>query len=217
MLKFLPVLLITVLMLTGCKNENTEEEALRYHDDGRCKPVTEIVPVIETAFASLPWSLSEEFTSLLKSKINNRIFVEGSQNGYLLTDNDPFSTNIDWIKNRSGNAEFTVFVELVEYENVPIISKNHSKIPDSRKDAVTLNIGARIRIIDVRKSKPVIVLQEMIKDSYYMPNTIDNPDYNVVCFGTEEYKTSPLAIAHAQFIKQIATRVNDYILLAKER
>ena len=217
MFRFLFLFFISSLILTGCTNKDTDEESLRYHDDGRSKPVATITPIIETASASLPWNLSEELTSILKTKISNRIFVEETS-GYLAINNDPFSTNINWVKDKYDRAEFAVFVELVEYDKIPLVSsKNPTKIPESRRDAVTLNMGARVRIIDVRKSTPIIVLQEMIRHSYYMPNGIDNPNYDIVPFGTEEYKTTPLALAHTQFIKQVAVRVNEYILLAKER
>ena len=78
-------------------------------------------------------------------------------------------------------------------------------------------MSMRIRIIDIRNDKPTIVLQEMIKDSYYMANNIDNPNYNITSWGTEEYTTSPLGNAHTQFVKQIIDRINDYIMLSKSR
>ena len=78
-------------------------------------------------------------------------------------------------------------------------------------------MGVRLRILDLRGSEPKIVLQEKIYDSYYIPKTLFPTDYNTVSWGTEEYKNSPLGIAHTRLIKEITTRVSEYILLAKSR
>ena len=57
----------------------------------------------------------------------------------------------------------------------------------------------------------------MIRDSYFVPKTLIPTDYSVQSWGTEGFRKSPMGIAHAQLIQEIASRITDYILLAKSR
>ena len=57
----------------------------------------------------------------------------------------------------------------------------------------------------------------MIKESYFIPKTLIPTDYNTAVWGTDEFRNSPMGIAHAQLAQEIAARVSDYILLAKSR
>jgi len=75
----------------------------------------------------------------------------------------------------------------------------------------------RIRVLDIRKDKPQIVLQEALKDSYFISKNILQPDYNTYGWGTKQFATSPVGLAHNQLAKMIAERVGDYLMLAKTR
>ena len=57
----------------------------------------------------------------------------------------------------------------------------------------------------------------MIKDSYFIPKTLIPCDYNVEVWGSDNYRKTPMGIAHAQLIGEISTRITDYVLLAKSR
>jgi hypothetical protein len=78
-------------------------------------------------------------------------------------------------------------------------------------------MGIRLRVIDLRGNAPKVVLQEMIRDSYFVPKTLIPTDYSVEVWGTDNFRKSPMGIAHAQLVQEVATRITDYILLAKSR
>ena len=219
MLRYIFVFCVGIL-LAGCHGRNQNQQCLRYHDDGRSKPMVTIVPMLDSTCYEVPWSVSDEFTSLIKTNLSRQgnIFIPKGDL-HLSSDSNPFETNINWVKKEFNTTEFVVFLELIEHEDIPIIRtvSDPSKIPESRRAAANLNMAIRLRIVDVRSDKPKIVLQEMLKDTYYMPNNIDRPNYNVTYWGTDDYKTSPLGIAHAQFAKQVIERINDYVMLAKSR
>ena len=111
--------------------------------------------------------------------------------------------------------EFAVFLELVEHEMVSISRDKTASFPQEIPQ--NLKMGVRVRVIDLRGAAPKIVLQEMIRDSYYIPKTLIPTDYNAVVWGSEEYMKSSMGIAHTHIAQEIANRVSDYILLAKSR
>ena len=212
-------ILITALFLASCGNKNNNLQTLRYHDDGRAKPVVTIVPMIDSSSYEISWSISDEFTLLIKDKLLKQgdLFIQNNENIHLSNDDNPFGSNLGWVKKSFHSSEFVVFLELVEHEDVPLIKtvKDPSKISEAKKAAVNLNVAMRLRIMDVRGDSPKIVLQEIIKDHYYIPNYMERTDYNITHWGTEEYKTSPMGIAHAQFSKHVIERINDYVTLTK--
>lgn len=220
MRRYLVALLLS-LSLIGCQKTCQNDQCTRFHDDGRAKPVVTIVPVLDSTSYDVPWSISEEFTAAITNSLNKlkSFYLTDQSNIHLSSEDNPFSSNITWVKNNFHDTEFVIFLELVEHEDVPLIktAKDPMKIPEYRRDAVNLNMALRMRILDIRGETPKIVLQEMIKDSYYIANNMDKPNYSLVPWGTEEYKSSPLALAHSQLVKHLEERINDYVLLAKSR
>jgi hypothetical protein len=211
-MRYLSTFIIS-LILIGCGRSN--DVTTRYHEDGRAKPVIAVAPLLDTTSFDNPWSLSDEFTSMLARNIsqNNQIFVS-SGHEYSVKQN-PFGTNLSWIKQEFHPNEFVVFLELVEHELVPIRKEKREAFP--QEVAKNLKMSIRVRVIDLRDSQPKIVLQEMIRDSYYIPKTLIPTDYNEVSWGSEAYKKSSMGIAHSHISQEIANRISDYILLAKSR
>lgn len=213
------ILFFSAILIAGCSSKSSNEGAMRLHDDGRAKPYVTIVPMLDSTSYDIPWSLSEEFSTTIKSRLSKLggLCIAKDRDIQLTSDENPFDTNISWLKKVFNSDEFIVFLELVEHEDVPVAKtlKDPSKLNEFRRSSSNLNIAVRLRIVDVRTEKPKILLQEIIKDSFYMANSIDKADYNKVSWGTEEYNTSPLGIAHAQFSKQLIERIYDYVMLAK--
>ncbi len=211
----LSILLFSVLAIS-CSHNN--EEISRFHEDGRAKPVIAIASAIDTTSFECPWSLSEEITVSVTSQIaqTGKIFVH-SNIEFPFVEN-PFGTDLSWVKREFQNEEFVVFLELVEHENKPVIKGKREPVNYSPQEVSTnLNMSVRIRVLDIRGSHPKIVLQEMVRDSYYIPKTLIPTDYYTVVWGSDEYRKSPMGVAHAQFVQEIASRVSDYVLLAKSR
>jgi hypothetical protein len=117
------------------------------------------------------------------------------------------------MKREFQGHEFVAFLELVEHEFAKVAPKGVS----DKEASANLNMAARLRVIDLRSNSPKIVLQEMVKSSYFVPKTLIPHDYTVDGYGSDNYMKSPMAAAHDGFMSEIASRISDYILLAKNR
>lgn len=210
-MRFLSLTIFTILAV-GCTR--SPDFISRYHEDGRAKPIASIATMIDTTSFDAPWSLSEELTSQIVSQIgqSGKIFVMAKEDDTFAE--NPFGQDLSWVKNEFLDREFAVFLELVEHEISPV-TKN-KKAP-SNDVSSSLNISVRLRVVDVRGQTPKIVLQEILKDSYFIPKTLIPVDYNTTVWGTPEFAKSPMGIAHAQIVKEVTSRISDYILLAKSR
>ncbi|MFA5250486.1 MAG: CT253 family lipoprotein [Parachlamydiales bacterium] len=219
MLRYLFTLSLA-FFLAGC-NSNKSCTTCRYFDDGSAKPTVVLVPMLDSTSYDAPWSLSEEFSSQIKTALetNDALYFPLDLNLNTNCKENPFGQDLRWMKNSFKGADFVVFMELVEHEDVPLIKtvKDPKAVSEFRRNASNLNMAMRVRIVDVRKAEPAIVLQEMLKDSYYTANTIEKTDYNQITWGSEHYKNTPMGIAHSEFAKMIEERINDYIQLAKTR
>lgn len=208
----LPLVFCSIASISCSRNQET---TTRFHEDGRAKPVLAIASMIDTTSFDASWSLSEEFTTQLVNQVGQKgnIFVV-SKEDEAFTEN-PFGQDLNWVKKEFPDQEFVVFLELVEHETSPA-SKNKTNLPP-QEVSMNLNMAVRLRVIDLRGTSPKIVLQEMIRDSYFIPKTLLPTDYSVAVWGTDEFRKSPMGIAHAHLIQEIADRVSDYVLLAKSR
>lgn len=206
---------LLVLLLAACSKNNNTEMSL-YHEDGRAKPVIAVASMIDTTSFDCPWSLSEELTSMVVKKIEGggKIFVQSNVDSPFAE--NPFGNDLSWVKREFQNQEFVVFLELVEHAAIPVLRGNKKLINPSPPELSTnLEMAVRIRVLDLRSQTPKIVLQEMVRESYYIPKTLLPTDYNQTVWGSDEYQNTPMGIAHRQLIQEIALRVSDYILLAR--
>jgi hypothetical protein len=201
-----------LILASSCSRSNNEETS-RFHEDGRAKPIVTVASMIDTTSFDAPWSLSEEFTTTIAKQIasHGTIYVN-SKDEPDYTEN-PFGSDLSWMKKEFRNQEFAVFLELVEHQNVPVAKAKNGAPNESNN----LNMSVRVRVVDLRGATPKIVLQEMFKDSYFIPKTLMAPNYATTGWGTEEFRKTPMGIAHAHITDTIANRVSDYILLAKSR
>jgi hypothetical protein len=203
------------IFFSGCSSKTQQETSMTiYHEDGRSKPIVAIPPLMDTTSFDCPWSLSDEFTNMIFSKLQESggIFVQKSEE--LPSNENPFSSDLSWVKRDFQGNEFVVFTELVEHESSPTIRSSEVSSQDVSSN---LNMSVRVRVVDLRGHTPKIVLQEMIRDSYFVPRMLFPVDYNKISWGSDEYSLSPMGMAHGQLIREVASRVSDYILLAKSR
>lgn len=205
-------LVLLAATIVSC-NRNNQNEMSRFHEDGRAKPKVAIAPLLDTTTFDTSWSLSEELTASVMNLIaaKKQIYVH-SQEESPFTEN-PFGSDLSWMKREFQNEEFVAFLELVEHEFVPVTNKGGNLQEASNN----LNMAVRVRVVDLRGAVPKIALQETIRDSYFVPNTLIPNDYAVDTWGTENYKKSPMGIAHAMLTQEIANRISEYVLLAKSR
>lgn len=189
----------------------------RYHEDGRSKPAIAIASMIDTTSFDCSWSISEELTSMIVQKIsqNGKIYVHSTPD-FPFVEN-PFGKDLSWIKREFHGEEFVVFLELVEHTNTPVLKGPTPVRITPQEVSTNLNMAVRVRIIDLRMATPKIILQEIVRSSYYIPKTLLPTDYTQTVWGTDAYQKSPMGIAHIQLVDEIATRLNDYLLIAKSQ
>jgi len=211
----MPALMPLIIGMFAVSCNRCCEETTRFHDDGRAKPVVAITSMIDTTSFDAPWSLSEEFTSIIVNQVaaSGEIYVQAHEE--FPSNENPFNADISWMKKEFSSQEFAVFLELVEHDNVPATKGKKNFNP--YEVSTNLEMAVRIRVVDLRGSHPKIVLQEMVRDSYFIPKTILLTDYSNTGWGTSEYRKTPMGIAHSQLAQEIANRISDYILLAKSR
>ena len=209
--------LCMVLLFTGCQKED-KLQCTRFHEDGRAKPVVAVAHVIDSSNFDLDWSLSDEFTKLISNRISyqGKLFISEDCHPDLASDKNPFAQDLSWVKNHFPDTEFVVFSELIQHENIPAAENQGSSFSLYQDASTYLNITFRVRVVDVRENVE-IVLQEMIRDSYYIPKNMIPTDYSLTTWGTDTYATSPLGMAHIQIVKEIVERAQTYILLAKSK
>jgi len=206
------IAMLAMGLLAAACGRGGDEEA-RFHDDGRAKPVVAVAAMIDTTSFECPWSLSEELTSRVVKELATpgTIFVK-AKNDFSYTDN-PFTGDLSWIKGQfAPSQEFAVFLELVKHEEVA-----EKQNVSSQETAHNLNMAVRLRVVDLRSPTPKVVLQEIVRESYYIPKSLFPTDYNQVVWGSDEFRSSPMGIAHSRLADAVASRLNDYILLAKSR
>ncbi len=209
-MRYLSAILLGVAAVSCSRGNN---ETTRFHEDGRAKPTVAVASLLDTTSFDATWSLSEELTEGVMNSIagTGEIYVH-TQEESPFTDN-PFGADLSWMKREFHSEEFVAFLELVEHEFAPVKTKGIAP----QEASTNLNMAVRVRVIDLRPAVPKIVLQEMVRDSYFIPKSLIPTDYSVDCWGTESYRKSPMGIAHGMLIQAIAGRISDYILLAKSR
>jgi hypothetical protein len=189
-----------------------------YYDDGRCKPIVAIVPVIDSTDADYCWDMGEELTDLVYESAmeENNLFVlpldrvESISSRYSREELN--GINLDFAL-RFGNAEFVILMELIEHHYCPYekgkitpIYPLHNRQCDS-----VLCMKVRLRVIDVRYEKPVLVLQEIFKSNHMIPRAEDEIDYTISSWGTPTYKRTPVAIAHQKMASDLLNRSTQMI------
>lgn len=221
MLRQLGLFFVLCMTFWGC-TKSVHEQATRYHDDGRSKPIIALVPVFDRSGAQLSWSLSEEFTDHIRQR-----FLKGS-NFYINTPeqinaeiaslseaNDPFARDFSWISQTFDQEEFVVFTELVEHNIHPKQLRNN--FLDKLSPSCELSMTMRIRVFDMRGESPEVILQELIHQSHLIPKPSDLKEQSPDKWKKMTFSVTPMGLAHFQFSKEVSKRIEDYILLSKSR
>ena len=197
----------------GCKQ--TSSEQTRYFEDGRLKPSVVVVPVINSSGQPWDWDLSEELTESLKEKLlkHGNLYLAAEAKAkqlfsQLSSSHNPFSSHLEWIKKNCPKEDFVVFLELIEHEEVPLLSKQGE---DPARCPSQFNISLRIRVIDLR-STGKIVLQEILHDQHHIPRQFTKFHFHQEHWGEQGFPISPVGLAHAQLIRELSSRIEDYIL-----
>lgn len=198
--------------LTGCGRTNCD--FVRYHDDGRQKPIVAIVPMVDLCDAKVPWDIKKEITQGVIDKLRC------SGQLYVIPDQEMPK---DALKNLSPQAlsqafagnEFVVTMELLSHEEIPYVP--HQVYPIYSKNGDVKNVLAltlRLQVIDLRNNAPHIILQEVVKSNHMILDgeCLEDVNYKELSWGTQGYKKTPVGVAHMRLEKDVANQVEDYVM-----
>jgi hypothetical protein len=212
------VLVSLLLLAASCDQQTKQPEQAMYTQTGKAKPIVALVPLIDTSKAKVSWNLSEELTSSIHYKLMQKdhlYLIDKEKVNHVVKKikdtNNPFDLDVSWVKKVFYDYEFIVFMQLLTHEEVFATTPNSVDVKDSPAE---LSMAVRVRVIDLRGNEPKVVLQEIIKDSHYLPKQFTSANFTQVGWGTDSFDISPVGVAHSQLAKQVATRLEDYILLS---
>lgn len=216
--RFLLLMASAACLLSSCGKDN-EAVSSSSHSQA-LKPVVAIAPVIDNSESGLSWDVSDEITYSLSSRLvqKNKLNIADPQKTKnqlkkAKVHGSPFAADLEWIKKTFASEDFVVFMELIEHREKIRESAENPKSPESLP--ADLNVALRIRIIDVRSDAPAVVLQEIIQDSHFIPRQFTKYNFEQAPWNSEEFSISPVGIAHSLLIKEVCSRIEDYISLAR--
>ncbi len=211
-------LLAISLILGGCNKKGDDSTALLQAKISN-RPIVGFVPLIDHSRSDLNWSVSTELSKSIRQKLvqKNQLYMINeepiaAQAEKAFSSHDPFDVDTSWVRKSFPQNEFVVFTELMEHNETPIALKD---TPDESADKpAELTLSVRVRVVDLRDKTPKIVLQEIIEQSHHIPRQFTKANFNQVPWGDEAFDVSPLGIAHSMLCKEIAARVEAYILIS---
>lgn len=221
MSRYLSCLSALALIAGGCDDEQSQMHSYN-QTNTQVKPIVAVVPVIDNTKNTYDWSLSDEFSSTIYYRLSqqDRIFLVDAPHVRAKTKKlgegqNPFGPEFSWVKKAFHGDEFVVFLELVEHEEV--LKQDRKKPSPQENCAADLNMSMRIRVFDLRGLEPKIVLQELVHDTHFIPRPFTQANFHQVPWGDMSFSISPMGLAHAEFTKEIASRLDDYILMAAKQ
>jgi hypothetical protein len=219
MLPRIAITLCLALLVGSCNKDSSNNQSYTSNKTV-VKPAVALVPLIDNTIHYTSWSLSEELTSTIYDRLSSKDNLQLTDSEKIRTTtkklsqtNDPFGSNISWIKKVFAENEFVVFMELVQHEEIPVNASAGSSLKDS---SLALNMTVRVRVVDLR-GEPKIILQELVQDTHHILKQFSRYNFYQAAWGQEGYDISPLGLAHSKLTKEIAGRVEDYILMAKQQ
>lgn len=209
------VLLCSMSLILGGCYKNGDHSSIFSEARASNRPIVSFVPVIDSSKSDLNWNVSQELTKAIRERLaqKNRVYLVGEESVAALSlkalsAHDPFDVDLSWVKKAFPQNEFVVFMELMEHNEVPAAPK------DLQDSPAELTIAVRVVVVDVREKTPKLILQEIVEQSHHIPRQFNKVNLNQVPWGDEAFDVSPLGIAHDQLCKELATRIEDYILIA---
>jgi len=212
------LLLGLTLIFIGC-NKKSDDSTAFLEAKASNRPIVAIVPILDHSRSDLNWNVSQELSQTIRKRLvsKNQLYVVGedafaSKASRALSSHDPFELETAWVRKTFSPNEFVVFMELIDHSETPLIS---TEIPNEPQEApAELTLSVRVRVFDLRDKTPKIVLQEIVQQSHHIPRQFTKANFNQVPWGDETFDVSPLGIAHDMLCKELASRVEDYILIS---
>lgn len=213
---------LLALIAGGCNSNGSNDTQAFNQTATQEKPIVSIVPVIDNTKSGYDWNLSDELSSTIYNRLaqQDNFFIVGAPQvrakiKKLKEGENPFGPDISWVKKAFQGDDFVVFLELVEHEEV--YKQDRKKTADPQECSADLNMSMRVRVFDLRGTEPRTVLQELIHDSHFIPRQFTQANFYQVHWGHESFSISPIGLAHAEFTKEITSRLEDYILMSSKK
>ena len=211
---------LILLLSSGCYPPPSITQQIHHHDNGITKPKVAIIKVIDNSNHNLSWDLSSELTEYLIKDLYSR-------SNFFLTDDfhmienkhlrnlelSPYSEDMSWLLEMNNSSEFILFTEIISHN----ITDNTTKTYNPLSYVKSLDIAIRISVLDIRVSKPKIILQEIITKKYPIPFNFGSYDENSSILNKNSFALSPLGIAHKHIISKVSSQIEDYILISKSK
>ncbi len=217
MCRFIVGVSVLALIVGGC--DGNQQSTAYEQTAAKTKSIVSIVPVIDNTKNDYDWNLSDELSSELYYRLGHQDHFQIADAPHVRTKlkrlkdgENPFGVDLSWVKKAFQGDDFVVFLELIEHEEV--FKQNRKKLADPAECSADLNMSMRVRVFDLRDKEPRVVLQELIHDSHFIPRQFTQANFYQVPWGHESFSISPIGLAHAEFTKEIASRLEDYIVMA---
>lgn len=204
------------LIFSSCNQGTQDSSSSLLESPVLSRPIVALVPVIERARTDLKWSVSKELSHAIRQRLTqkNHLYLMSedavaSMAKRAMSGHDPFGLDTSWVKKAFPQNEFVAFMELLEHREVSLYPT-----AETQDSPAELNLTVRVRVFDTREQTPKVVLQEIVQQSHHIPRPFNKANFNQVPWGDEAFEVSPLGIAHEALTKEIASRIEDYILLS---
>lgn len=212
MKKSISFLLLTISFIS-CSYNKGEIAQTKYHNDGRPKPLVAFCPIVDSSSHNMTWPLEEEFFQKINNKIKkkNNLYIYELESSYLpsIHENNWFHEKY-WQNLHPYPFQYVCILEIIDHN---FIARDSS--PNIKKVSHDLDISLRLKIIDVRKKKPTVVLQEIIHQRNFIPWQFNFINYKKMHWDKTSFQLTPVGLAHKKIINTAIQRMEEYILLAQ--
>ena len=99
----------------------------------------------------------------------------------------------------SDKEPYKIIVQLVQHHEMGV-------------SPAELTISVHLKILDISKENPEVLLQEVLKHTTLLKEPLSTGQ--ILSWKEESFRVCPLGLAYAKLSREIAARLEDYILLA---
>ncbi len=199
---------ILCFSLTGCHKQEDSSQAHLEQKKARIA----VAPVIDLSKHRLSWNVASEITTNIYESLaqkNCYQLVAPSKLKKLSKNQDPFSSDLSWVKQLFPEQEFVCFTTLLEHSEKPSYAEEEVSISDSPTD---LKISLQVRIIDLREETPKIVLDKTFEKIQHIPRQFSCFNFTQVAWGQPMYTFSPIGVVHAELTDDIIHQIEEAVL-----
>lgn len=204
------------IVCVGCASHY--RDTTLFHRTGGTKPIVAVLPMIDNSGEKkVTWDVSEELTERIQKRVVDSAklyLLKGKGNVHtatLLNSPDPTALPAD-ISQNLGAAEFAIVTELLNQDE---LLHSHPEASDSKKylkeTGGQLHLAIRMRVIDLRKETPKVVLQEVVVEDHDIMRPYLNIDYRRYRWGGEAYERTPMGMAHSKIVRELVAHAEGYI------